>query len=467
MLRYSLLVLLLKNAFNMRGSTIAGRLERIPWTSFHTRLVGLLSLGEFFELYDLFVAGFVVVPVAHYFSISIPASVFYSVALAFLGAFVGATIFNIIADSMGRRTALLINMFIMSAAELLTPFSPNVIVYGILRFIAGLGFGPEALIVIDILTTEFFPARIRGKALSIAYTIAWIAPLVVAGLAYGLASVTHPLLGWQWLFIIGGLGILTIIPFRFLIPESPRWLEIKGRVEEADRIVRRIEEIAEREKGSLPPPVEVEVVPSQRIPFKTLFDREYRKRTIMLWIFEFVQTGVYYGFASLAPTVLYEKGFTIAKSLEMTVIMYAGYFVSSVISIFIIDSMVFDRKWQVALVALLMGIDGLAFGFSTSVPMLIATGFIFATLSNIFSNAFHQYGAELYPTRIRAFADGVQYSLSRLGNFVWMYVLPIILVSYGVISMYMFVFTLAVVVLLDVGVLGPRASQIVLERLSK
>ncbi|MEM0363767.1 MAG: MFS transporter [Sulfolobaceae archaeon] len=451
----------------MKKQTIAGRLERIPWTSFHTKLLVLLAIGEFFDLYDLFAGGFVVTQVAKYYGISIPTSVFYTVAISFLGAFVGVILLNLIADSIGRRTALLINMFIMSIAYLLTPFSPNVLIYGALRFIAGVGYGPEALIVIDIMTTEFFPAKIRGRALSIAYTMAWTSPLVVAGLAYGLSSVTQPLLGWQWLFIIGGLGIITILPFRFLIPESPRWLEARGRIEEAEKIVSKIERIAEKEKGPLPPPEELEVITSYKIPFKTLFEKEYIKRTIMLWIFEFFQTGVYYGFTSLAPTVLYEKGFTIAKSLEMSVIIYSGYFIGSLISIFIIDNKAFDRKWQIALIAFLMGIDGLAFGYSTSVALLIITGFIFGTLANIFSNAFHMYGAELYPTRVRAFADGVQYSLSRLGNFVWLTVLPIVLVTYGPFAMFTLVFTFSVIILLDIGILGPRASQIEVEKLSK
>ncbi|MEM3280854.1 MAG: MFS transporter, partial [Saccharolobus sp.] len=103
----------------------------------------------------------------------------------------------------------------------------------------------------------------------------------------------------------------------------------------------------------LPPPEELEVITSYKIPFKTLFEKEYIKRTIMLWIFEFFQTGVYYGFTSLAPTVLYEKGFTIAKSLEMSVIIYSGYFIGSLISVFIIDNKAFDRKWKIALILFL------------------------------------------------------------------------------------------------------------------
>ncbi|QXJ33830.1 putative MFS-type transporter [Saccharolobus shibatae] len=97
----------------------------------------------------------------------------------------------------------------------------------------------------------------------------------------------------------------------------------------------------------------------------------------------------------------------------------------------------------------LMGLDGLAFGFSTTPLFVVITGFTFGFLSNIFSNAFHQYGAELYPTRVRAFADGVQYSLSRLGNYIWLSLLPQVLYSSGPFAMYIFVFIMAVIVTLD------------------
>ncbi|CCC80961.1 MFS transporter [Thermoproteus tenax] len=450
------------------GYTIAARLERLPWTSFHTRLLVLLSIGEFFELYDLFVGGFAVVPISHYYGISLASAIYYTIALLFLGAFVGAIAFTLIGDAWGRRSALLFNLALMSLAYLATPFAPDPLTLGLLRFLAGLGVGPEALIVLDIMISEFFPAKFRGRALATAYTISWTAPLVVAALAYFLVPRTIlGLQGWQWLFIIGGLGVLLFLPYRFLIPESPRWLEVKGRAAEADKIVSKMEETARRERGELPEPPQVEVVRSERIPIGELFSREYRRRTIMLWIFEFLQTGVYYGFASLAPSVLYVKGFTIVRTLEYTMMIYASYFISSVISIFVIDSVKFDRKWQVALVALLMGVVGLAFGLSTTPAQVVATGFMFGLLSNIFSNAFHQYGAELYPTRIRAFADGVQYSLSRLGNYVWLSVLPLVLTAYGPLAMYMVVFAMAVAVFLDVGILGPRASQMALERLSR
>ncbi|MCY0858887.1 MAG: MFS transporter [Sulfolobaceae archaeon] len=447
--------------------SIAGRIERLPWTSFHTKLLILLSLGEFFELYDLFVGGFVVQPIAKYFSVSAATAIYYNIAIFFLGAFVGSIAFSYIGDSLGRRTALILNIAIASVGLLLAPFSPNIYVLGLSRFITGLGVGPEALIVLDVMVTEFFPSTMRGRALAIGYTAAWTAPIVVAVIAYLLLPHKYALYGWQWLFIIGGLGILTILPFRFLIPESPRWLESKGRVEEAEEIVKKIESIAMKEKGSLSEPLQVQVVTSQKVKISELFSPMYRTRTIMLWIFEFLQTGVYYGFASLAPSVLYAKGFTLVHTLQYSMLIYTSYFLSSVASIFIIDSQKFDRKWQVAIVILLMGVAGLAFGFSVTPVEVVVTGFIFGFLSNIFSNAFHQYGAELYPTRVRAFADGVQYSLSRLGNYIWLSVLPLVLYGYGPVAMYTIVFIMSVIVALDVGILGPKASKIELETLSK
>ncbi len=447
--------------------SIAGRLERLPWTSFHTKLLALLSIGEFFELYDLFVGGFVNQPISAFYKVPSAEAIYYNIAIFFLGAFVGCVIFTYIGDALGRRTALILNMIIAGVGLLLVPFSPNIYILGLLRFIIGLGVGPEALIVLDVMVTEFFPSTFRGRALAIGYTASWTAPIVVAVLAYLLIPYRYVLLGWQWLYIIGGLGILTIIPFRFLIPESPRWLENKGRIDEADKIVKRIEDVAKREKGSLSEPVQVQVITSQKVKISELFSPLYRKRTIMLWVFEFLQTGVYYGFASLAPSVLYAKGFTLVHTLQYSMLIYTSYFLSSLASIFIIDSTKFDRKWQISIVMLLMGIAGLAFGFSITPVEVIITGFIFGFLSNIFSNAFHQYGAELYPTRVRAFADGVQYSLSRLGNYIWLTILPIVLFSKGPIAMYTIVFIMSIVVMLDVAILGPKASKIELEELSK
>jgi len=432
--------------------SIAARLDRIPWTSLHTKLLILLSLGEFFDLYDLIAGGFAVAAIHLYYHVGIYTSIFYTVAIFFLGAFIGVILLGYIGDYLGRRTVILINMAIMSLAYLLTPFSPNVYVFGALRFLAGFGAGPEAILVVDIMSTEFFQPSIRGNRLAIAYTIAWLAPLVVAGIAI----FTIPL-HWQWIFWIGGLGILSIIPLRFMIPESPRWLEVHGKYDEADKIVSRFEEQAVKEGKRLPEPVEVEVIKTKKVPLGDAFKGPYLKRMIMLIIFQFFQASVYYGFTSLAPTVLYEKGFTFAKSTTMTFIIYTGYFIGSVISIFVIEKL-FDRKWQIVTYIILAGIFGVLFGYSKSVALLEVSGFLLATFLNLFSNTYHLYMAEILPTRVRAAADGLQYSISRLGTFILITLLGSILVSLGPTTLFLVTFIFSLIVGIDIAVLGPKSS---------
>ncbi|MDP8003453.1 MAG: MFS transporter, partial [Caldisphaera sp.] len=168
---------------SMNKHSIAARLDRIPWTSLHTKLLILLSLGEFFDLYDLFVGGFTVAPIHLYYHVSVSTSIFYTIAIFFLGAFVGVILLGYIGDYVGRKTVIVINMAIMSVAYLLTPFSPNIYVLGTLRFFAGLGAGPEAILFVDIMSSEFFQPSMRGKRLATAYTIAWLSPLVVTSIA--------------------------------------------------------------------------------------------------------------------------------------------------------------------------------------------------------------------------------------------------------------------------------------------
>ena len=448
------------------GSTAAARLERLPWTSFHVKLIILLSLGEFFDLYALFAGGFAVPKQIAFYKQGLGAVVFYNIAVLFFGAFFGAVIFNYFGDRIGRRTAILVNLFVLSLGYLLTPLATNIQLLGLFRFIVGLGAGPEAILVLDVMISEFFPSAFRGKALAMGYTIGWTAPIVISLLAYFIIGVNQPIPGWQLLYVIGGLGVLLIIPLRFLIPESPRWLEIKGRNQQADAIITKIEEVAKKEKGTLKEPVALSVVRAEKVPLNELFSKTYSKRTIMLWLFQFTQTGVYYGFAALAPAVLFSEGISLVHTLQYSLIIYTSYFIASASSIFIIDNVKFDRKFQISIFALLMGIDGLAFGYTVIPVVIVLTGFIFGFVSTIFSNAFHLYGAELYPTRMRATGDGIAYSLSRLGNFVWLSILPLVLESHGSVAMFSIVFVLSLVVTFDIILLGPKASKIELETLA-
>ena len=221
--------------------------------------------------------------------------------------------------------------------------------------------------------------------------------------------------GWRWLLIAGGLGAAVVWALRRNLPESPRWQEISGDREAAEATVERMEEAARQELGlaSLPEPG------SRRRPPPPSTAGGARssppssaRRSVMLCVFQVLQTVGYYGFGSLAPLVLASKGFDIVSTLGYAGLIFVGYPVGSAASIVIVERL--ERKLLIIASALTMAALGVVFGFATAPAAIIASGFLLTAASNVFSNAYHIYQAEIFPTRIRASAVGGAYSLSRL-----------------------------------------------------
>ncbi len=187
-----------------------------------------------------------------------------------------------------------------------------------------------------------------------------------------------------------------------------------------------------------------------------MFRGIYAKRTIMLWIFQLLQTVGYYGFGSLAPVVLTAKGFSIVSTLGYTALIYLGYPLGSLLSIPIVERI--ERKWLIVGTALLMALLGLSFGFATSVPILIVSGFLLTTTSNVFSNAYHIYQAEIFPTRMRGTAVGMAYSFSRLTSAVLPFVALPLLMTSSPTAFFIGSAVIMGIVGLDVGLLGPKST---------
>ena len=230
----------------------------------------------------------------------------------------------------------------------------------ICRFIAGIGIGGE-LPLADAYLADLLPARWRGAATAWAYTVGFCGVPVAGFLARGLAgSAPLGLAGWRWLFVIGGVGAIIVWLLRAGLPESPRWLVAVGRSDEAERIVRRFEEQA---GGDLPEP-EVRVVPEGQVSVRTLLLPPWRRRTVMLYVFQVLQAFGYYGFGTLVPIVLVSKGFSVTGSLTYFALTTLGYPIGSALSIPIIERM--QRKWLIVASAIGMAVFGLLFGFASA-----------------------------------------------------------------------------------------------------
>ena len=311
----------------------------------------------------------------------------------------------------------MINLALYSAFTFVGACAPNAATLVVSRFIAGIGLGAEPPLC-DAYLGELLPARHRGRYTALAYTLGFIGVPAMGWLARVLVPQSpHGIAGWRWVFAIGSLGGAIIWTLRHRLPESPRWLDAAGQHDRAHRIVSGMEaeaaaaanaERAGQQHGS------PDGVRAARVPFRTLFSAQYRGRTLMLWVFQIFQSVGYYGFGTLVPLVLVAKGYSVVNSLTYTSVVFVGYPLGSALSIPIVERV--DRRWLIVAAAFLMAAFGLGLGVAASAAIIVPLGLAYTLAANVFSNAFHVFQAEIFPTSVRATAAGTAYGLSRLSS---------------------------------------------------
>ncbi|MFC5951620.1 MFS transporter [Pseudonocardia lutea] len=441
------------------GSSVAeihARLDRLPVTRRHRFALVAVGIGIFFDLYEVFLAGTLATVLGREFGVTGTAQKLV-LASVFVGAFVGAITLTRLADRVGRRRAFFLTLGIYSLFSVLGAFSPNVEMLIVCRFLAGIGIGAE-LPLSDAYLSDLLPARVRGRMIAWAYTIGFCGVPVAGLLARAIAP--HSFLGlegWRWMFVIGGLGALLCWLMRRGLPESPRWLASVGRNEEADAAVRTFEDAARAEHGALEEPEPAtRVAPAKREPIRALFRPPWRRRTVMLWIFQLFQTFGYYGFGTLVPLVLAAKGYDVVQGLTFTALSFLGYPIGSALSVPLMERV--ERKTLVVAGAVGMIVLGLGFGYAENAVLIVVLGFAYTVVSNLFSNGFHVYMGELFPTTLRATGAGSAYSLSRLATAVMPFVLVPLLDTAGPTAVFVAIALAMVIVAVDVAVLGPRTT---------
>ncbi len=465
----------------MSGSSaadIAARLDRLPGAPTIWRTVILLSLGGCFEFYDLFFTAYVAPGMARsgmfrpeslgWFNLLVPLhveGVGTFVFATFAGLFVGAIAFGSVPDRFGRRAVFTFSLLWYSIATVVVAFQSTGFGINLWRFIAGIGIGVE-LVTIDVYVSEMVPAHMRGRAFAINQFITFMAVPVVALLAWLLVP-TEPfgLDGWRWVVLIGCVGAVVVWFIRLGVPESPRWLAQHGRTDEADRVVSRIEAQVAAEKGPLPAPIPVPAEPGGHGAFADIWKPPYGGRTLMLSVFQFFQTIGYYGFAAWVPTLLIAKGITITRSLEYSFIIALANPVGPLLGALVADRM--ERKWQIVSAAFCIGVFMYLFAVEDSAPLLILFGVLVTLANNWLSFSFHNYQAELYPTRIRGRAVGFVYAWSRLSAAFAALFIAFFLSTGGVPAVGAFIAGAMVVVMGTIGIFGPRTKGLSLETIAR
>jgi putative MFS transporter len=453
--------------------TVAARLDRLPPSRHIRYLVTLLSLGGWFEFYDLFFTAYVAIglfnegifkPTTHgLFDLQGFASF---VAAQFAGLFIGTLVFSWVSDRFGRRSILTFSLLWYSIGALVMAFQRTPETIDLWRLIAGIGLGVE-LVNVDAYLSELVPKTQRGPAFAYLYFVMFTAVPVVAFLAWRLVPLTvFGLEGWRVVVIIGSIGAVAIWWIRRNLPESPRWLAQHGRVAEAERIVDDMERRVRAETGRELAPPEIVAGEAQSKPgaWTEIWNAHYRGRTVMLVVYHLFQTIGYYGFSSWVPALLISQGIGAAKSLAYTFVIAIAAPIGPLLGIVFADR--FERKWQIAWAAIGIAVFGLLFAQQSAAIGIIAFGVLITLCNNWMAFSFHAYQAELYPTRIRAQAVGFVYSWSRFSAIFSGFFIAFFLGNYGTRGVFGFIAGAMAVVFIVIGFFGPPVTQRRLEAIA-
>ena len=445
---------------------IGRRLDELPVGRTHRKVVVAIGLGLFFEIYEIFLSSAVSTALKTEYALG-GTELKLLLASAFLGMFVGSALLGRLADRIGRKRAFLFNLLWFSGWTLIGAFSPDPWFLVATRFLAGVGVGGEYPVA-DAYLSDVLPKSDRGRLASWAYTWSFVAVPFVGFLSLGLNS--HEVFGipgWRILLLIGALGAAFVAFLRRGLPESPRWLAGVGRADEARAALRTFEEGSEISApaadtraaavDSAAPPQAPDGGAVVTNPWTRLSVSPYRGRLGMLAVFHLFQSFGYYGFGTLAALVLVSRGYDVTSSLLFTALSFIGYPVGSALAIPLLK--LFERKFLLMGTIGALAAFGLLFATVHNTALIVVFGFMTTLTSNVFSNVYHVYQAEIFPTDVRATAVGWTYSLSRLSSGALPFILIPVLDVYGAAAMFTVVLLALAITATAIGLIGPRTTR--------
>ena len=407
---------------------IAARLERLPYSSWHRKMRIVLGTAFLFDAFDSLLIAYVLpvlIPLWHL----TPGQTGNLIAIGAVGQLLGSIGFGWLAEKIGRTPVMIMTLLIFTAMSLACVGAWGYQAMLWLRFFQGLGLGGEIPIMVAYIN-EFAKAKDRAR-FSLAYQLLFPTGLVLVALV-GVWVV--PNLGWKWMFIIGAVPALLVLPMRRTLPESPRWLASQGRLQEADRSLARIESIvSDNGARSLPPiPADVPPVIRSHTRIRGLFEGIYLKRTLSLWALWCLTYIANNGLVGWLPAIFRTVfQLPVSQALEYGLIMSVAGLAGCAVCPWLADAVgrkpLFALSLSLAAVPLFVLWGG---GLRSPVYVLVLTSISFACLSTV-SFAMGMYTAENYPNHMRALGCGVGSAWLRIGSIIGASLIGVILPKWG------------------------------------
>ncbi len=421
--------------------TLTERLDGLPVTRRHTRLLLGSGVGWTFDAMDVGLISFVIAQLGVVWGTT-DGRLGWVASAGFAGMAVGAALGGLLADRIGRRQVFALTLLVYGVATGASALAGGVAVLMALRFVVGLGLGAE-LPVASTLVSEFAPPRIRGRAVVVLESF-WAVGWILAALV-GYLVVPSGDDGWRWALALGALPALYAVVVRRGLPESVRFLQSRGRHAEAERVVADFEGSravghggrtgaqVRDEAATAPDPADVtgadvaavdlpssDVSPAEapatagRTRLGALFAPGLRRRTVALWVVWFAVNFSYYGAFIWLPSLLAADGHTLVRSFEYTLIITLGQLPGYAVAAVLVER--WGRRSTLATFLAGSALAAGLFALASGDAQIIGAGLLLSFFNLGAWGALYAVTPELYPTRVRTTGAGWAAGIGRTAS---------------------------------------------------
>jgi putative MFS transporter len=414
---------------SLGNAELVARLERLPVTPRLLLIRIIVGIATFFDGYTVLAIAFAMPSLVSEWKLT-PTEVGLILSAGYVGQLFGAVIFGSLAEKYGRLKTLFFTIMLFVSMDVACLFAWSGASMIVFRFFQGVGTGGEVPVA-SAYINEFIGAEKRGRFFLL-YEVIFPVGLMFAGIAgYFLV----PVYGWKAMFVVGLIPSVLTIPLRWFMPESPRWLASKGRIAEANSVVKMLEKSATRRGTVLQDPVVRPVDPRAiaRSDWRELFKGIYLRRTLTIWGLWVCAYLINNGLITWLPT-LYKQVFQLPlqTSLGYGWITSAVGVVASIICALLIDK-VGRRRWYVTafLLAMVPLLTLTWMGATSATEVLILATAAYAILQTI-TFSLYLYSSEIYPTRLRCIGTGLGSAWLRAGSAVGPVMVGVIVGDLGI-----------------------------------
>lgn len=438
-----------------KGANIGARLDRLPNSGWHVKM-WLVTAFALLVCWSNGIGGSVqniLLNELHWLKEGTTLLAMWGTAYT-AGQLFGALVGGPIGDKIGRKKSILLYEVIHIIAMIGGAISPNIYVLYVFRLIQGFGLG-ALLVVLFAGFTEYVPGRNRGVWSSRnSFLGNWAHPIcngiafliVTAGVSYNM--------NWRIQYMIPSvLSIIASLLIAKKFPESPRWLESQGRVEEADAIMTKIEKEIEASTGKPLPPVTEEPKQVKQLPYSALFKGKLLQRTIVGSLVLIGMNTIQYTLMTWMPSLLRSLGYDTSQSQFMTMFGLFGAPFGIFIASLIMDKI--PRRVMGVILLAVMAVLGIITGQQTTMTALIVSTFFLNTAIYMYvCYASAVYVPEMWPTSAKMSGSGFCNAMGRVSNIFFPFLVTYVAGSVGSSGVFILISVVAAVIAVCILIFG-------------